>query len=68
MPKVFVECLYCGKKFEGYVYSQLDMSKLECPSCKESKQLKVKAQADESKDVFGYNNVTREDAYIKRNK
>lgn len=59
-----LECLYCGKTWEGY---HVSWSKHECSRCKDQ-NIKVKQLDAKDKDPFGYNYNELEQTKLLRNK
>lgn len=50
MPKLFLTCMYCNKKWEDHFYSV--PKNIRCPVCKD-KNIKVKQQS-ETGNFYGY--------------
>lgn len=53
MPKVIIECKYCGEKYQDYIYGMQEI--IRCRKCNSNKKdLKIKEFEETNKDVFGY--------------
>jgi hypothetical protein len=63
--RVKLKCLYCAWEFLDYVYDEKGVSMCRCPKCKDAN---LKVMKETTSDVFGYDVVSREDAYIRTKK
>lgn len=60
MPKVTLNCLYCDKVFEEFVYTQEQVKNTRCPVCND-RNLKILDDGGRH-DIYGYQYDTpRED-------
>lgn len=57
------QCNYCGALYTDFFFDESGIKDAKCVRCGDKN---VKPIKEDNKDVFGYNNVPKEDAYIKR--
>lgn len=52
--KVYLHCLYCGKRWDETFWNEALIRNVRCPDCKETKLIKAEKAEDDTTDVFGY--------------